>query len=318
MLSHDIAIISSKSLSKSGGILSVTQTLFTSIFPIYYLDEETNLETQLSDVRTVVFSGFDQTFVKLARHLKGSGKKVVVFWHFSSASEVDPDIGNAWRSLLPLFAEHLIDLFVTCKKGFDVVVSKLFNVPTFFILNNSFDSSFAGLPKRGLGIYSGSSDYWIKNLRPNLYAALMTGLPVDILPYDSTLQNIVEGLQKTDFVTGISKRVNHDTFMMRLASRELISYVTFSECGPIIPLEALNNGVICLTGNNHHYFEEDSRLKSFLIVNRPDDPTAIYQSIMTALENKREILGRYKIWKFQYDEKQKANFEQFINLITSL
>jgi len=318
MVSHNIAIISSKSLSKSGGILSVTQTLFSSIFPIYYLNEETNLEMQLADVRAVVFSGFDQIFVKLARHLKGRGKKIVVIWHFSSASEVDPDIGAAWRALLPLLSEHLIDLFVTCKKDFDIVASNLFRIPTFFLMNNAFETSFADIPKCGLGIYSGSSDYWIKNLRPNLYAALMTGLPVDILPYDSTLQGIVEGLQKTDFVTGISDRVDHDTFMMRLASRELISYVTFSECGPIIPLEALNNGVICLTGNNHHYFEEDSRLKSFLVINRPDDPYAIYQSIVTALENKREIIGRYKIWKFQYDEKQQANFEQFIDLITSL
>lgn len=318
MYPHDIAVVSSKFLAKSAGILSVTKTLFSDRgFPTFFLGEDDSLEERLKDFRTVIFSGYDATFAELTHHLKANGKKVVVFWHFSSASEVDTDIGSAWRSLVPFMQDHQIDLFITCKKGLDNVISSLFHIPAFFILNNATDTSFASLPKQGLGIYSGSSDYWVKNLRPNLYATLMTGLPVDILPYDDTIKSVVESLHKTDCVTGINDRLDHQDFLKRLASRELVSYVTFTEGAPILPLEALNNGVICLTGMNHHYFANDSRLSSLLIVPRPDDPETIYPAILTALDNKQEILERYKLWKAQYDAEQLTNFANLVTCLNS-
>jgi hypothetical protein len=106
--------------------------------------------------------------------------------------------------------------------------------------------------------------------------------------------------------------------MKRMASRELVTYCTFTEGAPILPLEALNNGVICLTGNNHHYFEGDERLKELLIVHRPDDPETIYNAIENALNHKEEILERYNVWKSKYDDEQKKNFEQLLNCLSSL
>lgn len=316
MYAQDIAVITSKNLAKSGGIQSVTQTLFHDIFPIFFY--ENGIDDQIFDFRTIVFSGFDHNFVDLARSLKDHHINIAVFWHFSCASEVDPDVGESWRSVVPLLVDRTVDLFITCKAGFDNVVSNLFGIPTFFILNNAVDTSFRTLPKHGLGIYSGSSDYWVKNLRPNLYATLMTGLPVDILPYDDTIRSVVEMLGKTSYVTGITDRLDHSAFLKRMSSCELVSYVTFTEGAPILPLEALNNGVICLTGYNHHYFQSDSRLSSLLMVNRPDDPVTISQAILKALDNKKEILERYQIWKAHYDVEQRTNFDMLLQQLTSL
>ena len=204
---NNIAVITSGSLAKSGGIQTVTRTLFESVMPILYLDNEgeDNVKTKLKDSNSILFSGFDDQFVNLANWAKEEGKKVAVFWHFACASEVDPDLGAAWRSLLPLLCGGKIDLFVTCKYGQTEIVEKLFGVKTFLILNNSLVDSYKDETKNGIGIFSGSSDYWVKNLRPNLYAALMTEKNVDIVPYEDSIRNMVKTMGMENRVTGESR-----------------------------------------------------------------------------------------------------------------
>lgn len=316
------AIVTSSKLAKSGGIQTITQTLFKDTFPIFFLEKEENLENRLKEYDVVLFSGFDKNFIELATELRANMTKVVVFWHFSTACEVDTDIGEAWRALLITLSNQGIDLFITCKPGVDKVISNLFGISTFFIMNNALDSSYASEPKEGIGIYSGSSDYWVKNIRPNLYGALMTGDLVDILPYDDTLKSIVEMVGATNRVTGTKERLAHNEFLKRMSSRQLVTYATFTEGAPILPLEALNNGTICLTGNNHHYFEghpgDDGRLKEFLTVYRPDDPATICNAIQRAMANREYILSEYRKWKAWYDERQKENFNQLIELLNFL
>lgn len=318
MSTKDLAVVTSSTLAKNGGIQTITRSYFSPICPIFDLSSADFNQNQLNNFKTIIFSGFDHTFVQLARHLKSIGTKLAVFWHFSGACEVDSDVGNAWRSLLPFLTDRSIDLFITCKKGFDKVITTLFNIPAFFIMNNVLESSFRDIPKNGLGIYSGSSNYWVKNLYANLYACLMVGLPIDIVPYDETLKSVVHSSNRESLVTGVNNQLPYGDFLKRLSTRKLVSYVSFTECAPIIPLEALNNGVICLTGNNHHYFEEDERLRSMLVVSRPDDPAAIFYAIDYALMHRNEILQRYDMWKTSYDFVQKRNFENLLSLLNSL
>ena len=318
MNSNNIAIVSSRTLAKSGGIQTVTRTLFEGVFPMYFLGEDEDLEKKLEEHTTIVFSGFDETFVELNRTLRKKGKKIAIFWHFSAASEVDVDLGKAWRALVQMQKEGNFDLFITCKCGLDYTAAKLFKLPTFMIMNNAMENHYRDLSKEGIGIYSGSSDYWVKNLRPNLYAALMTGMHVDLTPYDDTIRSVVNDLGMGTLVTGTSGKLDHDDFLKRMASRELVSYVTFVEGAPILPLEALNNGVVCLTGDNHHYFREDKRLHDLLVVTRPDDPKAIYDAILKGIECKKEILDRYCNWKKGYDKRQQENFEQLFECLNAL
>lgn len=312
-----VVVITSKTLAKSAGIQSVTQTLFKDTYPIVFL-EDGPIEERLEHFDTVLFSGFDEHFIPVVKQAKAKGMKVAVFWHFGAASEVDVEIGTAWRALLPMLTSKQVDLFITCKKGLESVISKLFDVKVFFILNNSECTAYRDTPKDGIGIYSGSSDYWVKNLRPNLYAALMSGKHVDILPYDNTLKSVVSTLGLCNQVSGTTERLEHDAFLKRMSQCELVTYVTFAEGAPILPLEALNNGVICLTGDNHHYFEEDLLLHKFLVVTRPDDPEAIYKQMMIALKQRDPIIDRYYHWKTSYDKTQTENFRYLIDTLEAL
>lgn len=313
---NNIAVVTSRNLAKSGGIQTVTQTLFKEEYPIFFLEDTRYSEIQ--NFEKIIFSGFDASFIETARKLKKEDKKIAIFWHFGLASQVDKDIGDSWKAVLSLQKEHVFDLFITCKYGLAPVIEKIFRIPTFFILNNAIEDKFKLLPKEGIGIYSGSSDYWVKNIRSNLYAALMTGKHVDVLPYEDSIKSVVKDLNMMKMVTGTKERLAHSDFLKRMASRELVTYVTFAEGAPILPLEALNNGVICITGDNHHYFQSDQRLHDLLVCTRPDDPEAIFETIQNALESKNEILFRYTIWKAEYDQEQKKNFAKFRKVIQRL
>lgn len=318
MFISDIAVVTSSALVKNAGITTITQSFFGNLFPIFDLASTSFDIKELDNFKTVLFSGFDHTFVSLTRHLKSIGKKIAVFWHFSNACEVDSDIGNSWRALLPFFSDKSINLFLTCKKGLDKTISQLFNVNSFFVMNNSMEANFRNLPKSGLGIFSGSSNYWAKNIYSNLYACLLTNRSIDVLPYDDTLKSIVQTSGKDYLVTGTTEKLEYYSFLERLSRCELISYISFTEGAPLIPLEALNNGVICLSGNNHHYFENDPWLHSFLVISRMDDSLFIYHSIERALQYKREILQHYTAWKEHYDILQCSNFNHMISLLASL
>ena len=86
----------------------------------------------------------------------------------------------------------------------------------------------------------------------------------------------------------------------RMAQNDLNLYVTFTECSPVVPLESLELGVPCITGNNHHYFR-NSKLYDYLVVKSEDNIDEIYSKARIAIENKDEIIKLYKSWKKDYD-----------------
>ena len=80
----------------------------------------------------------------------------------------------------------------------------------------------------------------------------------------------------------------------------------------MLPLESLELGVPCITGNNHHYFR-NSKLSDYLIVKAEDDINEIYEKIKFAISNKDEIINLYKIWKNEYNLFCENKLSEFLN-----
>ena len=59
------------------------------------------------------------------------------------------------------------------------------------------------------------------------------------------------------------------------------------------PLESMEAGVVCITGNNHHYFN-DSKLEDYLVVNNEEDVNEIAEKIKLAIKNEKKILKLYE------------------------
>ena len=314
-MNRRIAVISPAGLKRSAGIYAVTQTLFRDRLPIVSSLDDT---ASFHEEDVVVFSGFNADCVSVVRTLKARRIKVAVFWHFSSASEVDRDIGSDWLALLPLLRDHSIDLFISCKLNQPKLIERLFGVQGYFILNNASNPEIPASARSGVGIYSGSGDYWAKNMRPNLYAALAVGLPIDIIPFEPSLRSIVDAAGAADRVTGESGTLRGKQFHERLVHREAVLYCTLTEGSPLLPLEALNLGTLCLSGPNHNYFQEDVILRRYLVVNNVDDPIHIAYALENALRKRREILDRYRMWKKFYDLQQRRNLDELIRRLSVL
>ena len=144
-----------------------------------------------------------------------------------------------------------------------------------------------------IGIYS-SGGTWNKNAYTQIAAASMfKDATVSMVPYNERMQIFATQLGLK--VNGFTGNVDRETLLKEMMKNDINFYITFSECAPLVPLESLNCGVICLTGNNHHYFE-GSELEKYLVVDRPDDAEAIYQKALEALQNKDRILELYNEW----------------------
>jgi adenylate kinase family enzyme len=112
--------------------------------------------------------------------------------------------------------------------------------------------------------------------------------------------------------TGVD-RINREEMFKRIANNDILVYVTFTECAPLIPLESLELGVPCITGDNHHYFE-GTELEKYLVVKKEDNIIEIYNQIKYCLENKETVLQLYNNWKKEYDIKAKESIKEFVKV----
>ena len=91
-----------------------------------------------------------------------------------------------------------------------------------------------------------------------------------------------------------------------MSKNDINLYVTFTECAPLIPIESFELGVVCITSNNHHYWEKHE-LSKYVVVDQNDDVIKIHEKIELCLKNRELILKLYKEWKSEYDEKAKQS-----------
>lgn len=127
------------------------------------------------------------------------------------------------------------------------------------------------------------------------------------LRYDVQATAAKNGLK----TVGSTSHIKRDDLLVKMAENDINIYVTFSECAPMLPIESLEAGTVCLTGNNHHYFNS-TKLYDYLVVEREDDVMAIYEKMKFALEHKEEILKNYREWKKEYDKTSIESVKEFL------
>lgn len=88
----------------------------------------------------------------------------------------------------------------------------------------------------------------------------------------------------------------------RIKNTHLSLYLTSSECAPMLPIESLSLGVPCLISPVSHWFEDDEYLHSRLVVPYPERPEIIAKYIEQAVEERKQIIDRYKVYATRYNE----------------
>lgn len=271
-------------------------------------------------IKFIAFSGFADGWEKLIKHLKSANNNLIikVIWHGSMCMNIYDYDYIMFMNIFRLLEKREIDKIAFVKKSmYEFFYAKGYSAE--FLANS------VNIPKETkekliatkankkvkIGIYA-SGDRWVKNFYNQMTAASMiNNCVVDCIPINYKAHELAKIL-KLD-IKGVPTPLNHDKLLERMAGNDINLYVTFSECAPIIPLESLELGVPCITGNNHHYFE-GTKLQELLVVDRPDDVNDIYNGIKKCLEHKEEIMEEYKKWKEKNDSESQKTIKEFLEL----
>ena len=281
---------------------------------------------------------------KIAELIVNAGKKMVVFNAFArgweliidALKEIKPDIkikllihgSNAlfsedydwdvFNRMLDLYDKEKIDEISFVKKSlYEFYKAKGYK--TSFLMNDVvIDNKEKYIPKEKIndgkirvGLYA-SGDRWVKNTYNQISAiSLLNNAMLDCIPINQKISTMARRYNL--FLSGESNNVPREELYKRLARNNINVYVTFTECAPLIPLESMELGTLCITGNNHHYFE-GTELEKYLVVDKPDDIMAIYEKINFALENEDKIWKLYKEWKKDYSKKVSENKKEFLKI----
>lgn len=311
------------------GVTSATKELFENLVPlqeIYNKNDAKIIAEKIvsSNIKQVVFSAFCFGWEDLARELKSinGSIKIKVFWHGSNSQVIDEINWKTNTEALLLHKEGIIDVFATCKESIlNFYKSQCYK--TAFIMNtvrlperqneedNMVETDNINNDAIKIGLYAAGLD-WRKNMYNQLAAiSLVKNSVADIIPlsYEAKVFARKHNLK----ISGLEKGIKREELLKRIALNDINLYVTFSECAPMLPIESMEVGVVCLTGDNNHYFK-NTELEKYLIVDREDDIISISEKIEFALENKEKIMTLYKEWKIQNDILSLQSVNNFLKM----
>ena len=269
-------------------------------------------------IRMVIFSAFGTGWEYLARKIKSEcpGLVVKVFWHGSNAMHIEKYDWNRFDTIFMLLEQNVVDSIAFAKKSMYEQYSALgYNVeflPNSVNINNKekFLKQKAHHDGLRVGIYA-SGDRWVKNMYNQMAAvSLLDDVVLDMIPLSQTALQFAKLLKLN--VTGEGESIKREEMFKRVVSDDVVLYTTFVECAPVLPLECLELGVLCVTVNNHHYWE-GTPLEEYLVEPKADNPVAISKRVEKCLENREKILSLYVEWKKEYDKYCKRELRKFLD-----
>ena len=309
------------------GVTSATKELFTNLLPLEELYDKDDIERLAEkicyiNVHQVIFSAFNNGWDKLAKKIKqiNSNIKIKVFWHGSNSQVIDEQNWNTNVLALNLQKEGVVDVFATCKesllKFYEYHGYKTFFLKNTVVLDKDIKLKVENIKKENddtikIGMYSANMD-WRKNMFNQLAAAsLIKNSKIYSIPLNFDAEVFCSKVDQD--ITGTKKSVPREELLCQMAQNDINLYVTFSECAPMLPIESMEVGTLCITGDNHHYFK-NTPLEKYLVVKREDDVIAITNKIKYALDNKDEIFRLYKEWKKNYDIESIESVKEFLKI----
>lgn len=305
------------------GIMNSTKDLFKNCVGIKELLNKKQIEfisnvIVKTGVKYVIFSSITFGWKALAEKIKEKNSKIQIkfLWHGSHAMFVERDESYFLYSIIDLMDRNIVDSIGFFKES----MAKFYKEKgyrSYYVTNNVKNimvTDLKSFEKKENNVYLGSyaaGDRWGKNTANQLSAASMVeNAVVDIIPVTNLIKEFCSTI-KLKINDENLKYLSRQELLNRMSLNDVNLYVTFTECSPVIPLESLELGVPCITGNNHSYFK-NSVLEKYLVVKSEDDIDEIYGKIKLCLNERDNIIKLYSKWKKEYDIFSQKLLEEFI------
>ena len=309
------------------GVTSATKELFENLLPMQEVFLNSNVDNIVNkiielDVSQVIFSAFNYGWDKIAIKLREKCPKIKLksFWHGSHSQVIEEINWGTNLMVINLHKAGVIDVMGTCKaslvnfynsQGYKSAFIKNTVRLTDDVKEKITKAERKNDGKLKFGLYSASTD-WRKNTFNQVMAASsFENAELEVVPLKYELKKLAYYNELE--IVGSNTHLKREDLLVRMAQRDIVLYVTFSECAPMLPIEALEAGTLCIMGHNHHYFQ-GTKLHDYLVVEREDDLNAIKEKIKIALDHKDEIMQLYKEWKEQNDKESTQSVIDFLNM----
>lgn len=309
------------------GVTSATKELFENYLPMQEVFLNSNVDKIVSKIvelnpKQVIFSAFNYGWDKIAIKIRELAPQIKLksFWHGSHSQVIEEINWGTNLMVINLHKAGVIDVMGTCKASL-VEFYKSQGYVTAFLKNtvrltDEVKAEISKVKKEDngklkFGLYSASTD-WRKNTFNQVMAASsFENAELEVVPLKYELKKLAYYNELE--IVGSESHLKREDLLVQMAKRDVVLYVTFSECAPMLPIEALEAGAICIMGHNHHYFQ-GTRLHDLLVVEREDDLNDIENKIKYALEHKDEIFKLYKEWKKQNDAESAQSVVDFLEM----
>ncbi|MDO4963598.1 MAG: capsular polysaccharide synthesis protein [bacterium] len=304
------------------GVTSATKELFENLVDCCEIFSKKDIKKiafaiNSSNINQVIFSSFAKGWKDLAICIKKMNPniKIKTYWHGSHSQVLD---WYGWQRNLEIIELHrkgIIDIMATCKKSLiEFYKSQGFN--SYFITNKVTTNICPEKKEKRnylkVGIYAAKCDDWRKNMFSQIAAvSLIPNAVIDMVPLNESAVKFAKTLNVK--LVGSENSIPREEMIKRLSTNDINLYVTNSECAPMLPLESMEMGVPCITGNNHHYFI-NNELEDLVVVKNEESIIEIKDKIISATNNSNKIIKLYKKFSIQNFEESKIQINEFLKM----
>ena len=312
------------------GVTSSTRILFENCYPVpnsaaedpfTLTDDDIELHASLlaeANVARVVFSGGDESHLRIARRLRELRPSTIVdmLWHGSYVQFSEDYVWHIAKMWIEAVKAGVVRSICTVKAGMEDLFRSL-GVPSALVLNYVPGTVQAPPVLQDDGhIHAGmwiSGAVYRKIPHAMLSAIKMAGnVWLHGAGLDTRAREVVEtfGIPAGELHAA---PLPHDRLSAAIRRTHLSLYVTFSECCPMLPLESLQLGVPCLVGPVSHLFEDNQFLTDRLVVPQPDRADVIAKFIERAFADREEIVAEYARYAPAYNALARRSVEKFLD-----
>lgn len=306
------------------GVTNATKELFDNVVSCAELFRKKDItaivkKIKKDGIKEVIFSGFCIGWKELTMALYDDGIIVKTYYHGSHSQVLEPYGWARNMEIYNLHKEGYITEMATCKASLlNFYKSQGCNIKLLrnrVILPRSIKVT-KNKQEKGpiiIGIYAARNNDYRKNVFSQMSAVslLDEDVVIDMVPLNKTAKQFAEQIGVK--IIGVDHTVNREELLQHMANCDIVLYDTFSECAPMLPLESFAVGTPCLTGNNHHYFQ-NTELEKYLVIDDEQDVEEIVDKIKICLANKDKVLSLYSKFEKENIKLSKAGVEDYVKI----
>lgn len=305
------------------GVTSATKELFENLVDcgeLYRKEDVKKIGDKILEkqIKNIIFSSLSIGEKNLIKYLKDKDKKIKIkiYWHGSHSQILDQYGFDRMQEFISFQKEGYVDCIATCKKSlYNFYKSQ--GIKVYFLTNKVHINDIKKLQLKQnknneiiIGLYAAKCDDWRKNMFSQIAAiSLIPNAVLDMVPLNEKAISFANSLGLK--WQGENKNIPREELLERMSKNSANIYVTYSECAPMLPLESMELQVPCISGNNHHYFEND-KVSKYLKINNETDIEEIYKKLIYCIKNKDEVIKEYNKFSKSNDKNCKKLVDKFL------